>query len=664
MTDATPLHHTAAELRRVVVTRPQPQADEWVERLAALGQPAVALPLMHIEADPDFDAQVREAWAQLGGFRLAQFVSPNAVQAFVARKPAEATWPAGVLAGATGPGTVAALEAAGVPAEQIVAPSRDSAHFDGETLWEQQLQHRDWRGASVLLVRGESGREWLSEHLRQAGAAVQVLAAYRRRPPAWVGAPAALLHDVLAQAERHLWLFSSSQAIGFLVDHLRALGRFSEAVAMPVLATHPRIAETARAAGFTQVHTVSPYPGAVAAWLEQHPAAAPAAPAEVEPGPSIESIAAPPMMEQPGTPSADRAAAAPSAAARPATPDAPRWTRVVLGAALVLAVAALVVAWQALSGLRDFEREVARRQQGSNQQAAEAMLLAKQSQDLVRDTAAKVAVIDTRLAEVALQRTQLEELIQSLSRTRDDNLVSDIDAAVRLAVQQTSLTSSAEPLVAALRGADERLARASQPRLERVRRAIARDLERVRAAGSPELGSLMVKLDEAARLVDEAPLLSQPAVARNEPPRPANRAPRAATAAASSAAAPWWQPVESGWQSFWASAGQQASQLLRVTRIDQPEAMLVAPDQAVFLRENIKLRLLNARLSLLSRRSEAAQGDLQMAMSALQRYFDTGSRRTQGALELLRQCAQQSQLTSVPRPEDTLAALNAAAAGR
>ena len=103
---------------------------------------------------------------------------------------------------------------------------------------------------------------------------------------------------------------------------------------------------------------------------------------------------------------------------------------------------------------------------------------------------------------------------------------------------------------------------------------------------------------------------------------------------------------------------------MRVTRIDHPEAMLLAPEQAFFLRENLKLRLLNARLALLSRQFDTAQADLRGAQAALDRYFDRGSRRASAGRELLRQVAQQARQVGVPRPDDTLAALTAAAAGR
>lgn len=368
-------------------------------------------------------------------------------------------------------------------------------------------------------------------------------------------------------------------------------------------------------------------------------------------------------------------AAEPAAPPSPPAPVLPAWLPWLLALLGVAVLLGLVLAWQSLSRQQSLEQELVRRQEASAAQATEAHLAAKQSAELVRDTAAKVSLLEARLAEVALQRGQLEELIQSMSRSRDENVVGDIEASIRVALQQTQITGSAEPLVATLKQADERLLRYKQPRMEGVRRAVARDLDRVKAVAVVDVSTLTIKLDEVVRMADELPLMS----AGEAAPKPrderssdaAKERERALRLQREQAAAEadgklslwWWQATQqlSTWTGLvWG----EARTLLRVTRIEHPEAALVSPDQSFFLRENLKLRLLNARLALLSRQFDTAQADLRDSQEMLNRYFDTRSRKVAGVSELLRQVAGQARQVSVPRPDDTLAALTAAAAGR
>jgi len=365
--------------------------------------------------------------------------------------------------------------------------------------------------------------------------------------------------------------------------------------------------------------------------------------------------------------------AAPAASAVAVRPARGPWVGVTLAG--VLAVASAVLAWKADQRVATLEQELVRRQQDSSTQSAEARMLAKQAQQGMIDATAKVALLEARVAETASQRGQLEDLIQSLSRSRDENVLGDIEQAVRVALQQTAITGSAEPLVATLKQSDERLARYSQPRLDGVRRAIARDLDRVKSTNVTDISSLGIKLDEAVRMVDDLPLVAALETRSRETAARAASGSSARAAMVPAASAPA-SSASAASGAFWPTrlnelvndaAGRvwgEARSLIRVTRIDTPEAMLIAPEQAYFLKENLKLRLLNARLALLSRQFETAQSDLQVAQSSLDRFFDRGNKRTALAADLVKQVAAQARHVGVPRPDDTLAALTAAAAGR
>jgi uroporphyrin-3 C-methyltransferase len=318
---------------------------------------------------------------------------------------------------------------------------------------------------------------------------------------------------------------------------------------------------------------------------------------------------------------------------------------------LFMAVACLalllsVLLWQKLSRIQE---QLARQSADAGQQSLEAKAWAKQAQETVQDSAARLALVETRLGEVTLQRTQLEELIQSLSRSRDENLVVDIESALRMAQQQTQLTGSVEPLLAALKSAQTRLQRAAQPRLAPVLRALEKDLERLSTAQVFDLPGLLIKLDEGVALVDGLLLANQalPTSAMNGSIAPSQ----------TSTAPSWWML---GLTQF----ADQLKGLVRVSRIESPEAALLSPEQGFFLRENLKLKLLNARLGLLARQKDAARADLASASIMVRRYADASSRKTVQMLQLLEQSADQLKASDSPRLEGSLAALATAAAGR
>jgi uroporphyrin-3 C-methyltransferase len=330
----------------------------------------------------------------------------------------------------------------------------------------------------------------------------------------------------------------------------------------------------------------------------------------------------------------------------------------------LISAASLVLAWKADQRGASLEQELVRRQQDGAGKVAEARLFAKQAQEQASESTAKVALLEARVAEVAVQRSQLEDLIQSLSRSRDENVLTDIEAAIRVALQQAAITGSAEPLVSTLKQSDERLARYKQPRLEGVRRAIARDLDRVKATSVADISSLSIKLDEAIRMVDELPLVAVAEARKDGAGRDANQASAPARAASAASAAMWTGKIRDVWSAVTERIWNEVKSLVRVTRIDHPDAMLLAPEQSFFVRENLKLRLLNARLSLLARQFDAVQFDVRRAIETIERYADRSAKRTQVMLDVLMQVAQQARQSAPARPDDTFAALAAVAGPR
>lgn len=266
---------------RVIVTRPAREAAHWVEQLRARGIEAAALPLIAIGPDTDPAAQqvLGQARQQLHQYRALMFVSGNAVLHFF-----KSNWPLALdgkslaaiktRAWAPGPGTVRALEQAGVPYDHIDGPAPDAPQFDSEALW-QQVSAQIQPGDRVLIVRGRSatpqgahestqgsGRDWLARQIEAAGGSVEFVVAYQRGAPQLTDSEVALAQQ--AAGDGSVWLLSSSEAVAHLAQALPSVD-FSAAQA---LATHPRIAQAARAAGFGTVQECRPALADVVASIE------------------------------------------------------------------------------------------------------------------------------------------------------------------------------------------------------------------------------------------------------------------------------------------------------------------------------------------------------------------------------------------------------------
>ncbi|HSV53234.1 MAG TPA: uroporphyrinogen-III synthase [Burkholderiaceae bacterium] len=254
-----------------IVTRPERDAQRWVQALRERGLDALALPLMEIAAADD-PKPLHAAWQSLGHYDAVMFVSGNAVEQFFAAKPhAIEGWCIDNViqtrAWAPGPGTAAALQKAGVAAVLTDAPRVESEQFDSEALW-QVVRAQVHVRSRVLIVRGAdaegqgTGRGWLERQLVAAGAQVDKVEAYMRRPPHW----SAERQRAAAQAARDgsVWLFSSSEAVANLVSMLPA----QTWAAGRAVATHPRIAQAVRSAGFGVVWESRPTLDAVVASIE------------------------------------------------------------------------------------------------------------------------------------------------------------------------------------------------------------------------------------------------------------------------------------------------------------------------------------------------------------------------------------------------------------
>jgi uroporphyrin-III C-methyltransferase len=333
-------------------------------------------------------------------------------------------------------------------------------------------------------------------------------------------------------------------------------------------------------------------------------------------------------------------------------------------AALAISMLASFYLWRKLTNMQE---HLARQSADATNLSVEARSLAKNAQDVAREASARSSLNETRLSEVALQRSQLDELMQSLSRSRDENLVVDIESALRLAQQQAQITGSVEPLLAALKTADQRLTRAAQPRLNGVRRALASDTEKIKASAVADIPSLLVRLDEIGRLVEDLPVVNTVTAVVRVPKvekQDASSTAVNAKSAVQNQGADWQVSVQNFWQKNWQIIRTELVKLVRVSRIENPDAVLLSPEQTYFLRENLKLKVLNVRLGLFGRQIQSAKTDLLSVADDVRKYSDPTSKQAQTLQNALSQVQTQLSNATVPTLDASLAALTLAAAGK
>jgi len=334
----------------------------------------------------------------------------------------------------------------------------------------------------------------------------------------------------------------------------------------------------------------------------------------------------------------------------PAASPVPRASRALGGRKLTIGLVAVAllfgVQWlDTRSRLSTVQEELARRLAESDGQSKEARAIARQNHETLQALAAKVGALEAQLAESQGQQLALESMYQELSKSRDDRVVAEVEQAVSIAAQQLALAGNVEAALIALSGADARLARAASPQFLAVRKLIARDIERLRALPTADVPGMAMKLESIIASVDAMPLAFEQ--------RPRIEAPKKAATRVSPAELAWWQRLG-------ADAWAEFRQMVRIERID-PHGLgdpgLLSPPQSLFLRENLKLRLVNARLALLARDGKSFREDMRQAREWLERYFDGRAKPVQAALATVKALGATDVAVEPPTLNETLAAL-------
>ncbi|GAA5162848.1 uroporphyrinogen-III C-methyltransferase [Viridibacterium curvum] len=339
-------------------------------------------------------------------------------------------------------------------------------------------------------------------------------------------------------------------------------------------------------------------------------------------------------------------------------------------AQMTIAVVVLVfLGWQLLdtrNELRSLREDIARRAGAESAELSNARQLARNGQESAAALQGRVSTLEDRVGDSETQQAALERIYQDLSRNRDDRLLQEAEQAVSLASQQLQLAGNVPVALSALQLADARLASSAQTRLLPLRRAIAQDIERLRALPLVDVTGMSLELEALLARIDTLPFAfermppAKPAAAPVAAPRkPAAPAPRkgAATPAAAPSAPQAEDTSAPGWVTLAGDLWGDFKGLLRIERLDSDDVNLLSPQQASYLRENIRLRLLSARLALLQRDGRMFAEDLNQARGMLEKYFDIKAPAVAGTAEELRQMASARLIVDLPALSESEAAL-------
>jgi uroporphyrin-3 C-methyltransferase len=342
-----------------------------------------------------------------------------------------------------------------------------------------------------------------------------------------------------------------------------------------------------------------------------------------------------------------------SAPESPQSSAAPRRGVLLRNAGPALWIAALAVAfaaWQWYDSRTEsgaLRQETATKLAEADAQARGSRLVAEQAREAMAAVQVKLGVLESRLTESQNRQTALEALYQELSRNRDEWAYSEIELSLAIASQQLALAGNVKAALIALQTADTRLQRMDRPQLTALRKAVASDIERLKAAPHVDTLAISTRLDALIAQVDKLPLAME---MRPQPEQPPAAAPGAGEG--------------NPWTRFWSNVWTELRGLIRVQQMDQPDAALLAPSQAFFLRENLRLRLIGARLALLARDATSYKADLKAARDWLNRYYDTRNSNVEHALAMLRNLHDAEVGIAVPEINATLEAMRNLRAAR
>lgn len=647
----------------LVVCKPRLPEQYLTQRLDLEGQLRAAgiqrvvyFPVFELIPDPVEIEQIA-AWAKTlpdAGQKLLVFVSPSVLEIAASHL---GSWPEHLLCGVMGQQSARLAVQLGIPEASILAPgagdgqeTEDSdglAHLLGERFATGQL--------NVLVCKGPRGRADFPQKLMQQGHQVQVSECYDRRVIQHTAESCQLFFE--RPGELAVWVTSSETAEA--LD--QQLGRHSPSQhplaqqQLTLLTTHNRITAKCRELGYAHVVQIPTGIQSVNAWLHSNKK-------------PMDNTNPQPMVTAPASTRSETTAGA--AQLQPPKAD---W----LGKAafFISIVSFALVLLVAFAGKNQIEKTRLAFGERIQKEATTLDLVKEEiseSGDLTKDLKTRFELLELAQKEEASQRASLEEVYNSLLASRTEVSLSEVEQLISIARRQLYLLGNVKGASIALSQAVEVLEKAQKPSLINLRTALEKDLAEIKALPTDDLLKLAISLDSVVNSVDGLPMLSSvqattgQTLAEMTEDQPGaevslnDKALPASPAAESSSLNQAWLAVKKVLGTVW----YDIKSLVEVTKVDSPEVLMLSSRQETDLRNTLRLSLLNARISLLSRQAVLLKSDLERSSNLLDTYFDTQSVQVERAKSVIREI-QDVQLDLVlPELQATTAALRLALAGQ
>ena len=323
---------------------------------------------------------------------------------------------------------------------------------------------------------------------------------------------------------------------------------------------------------------------------------------------------------------------------KPATMPIMRRRNTALLVFVIVVLLAIIAAllWQSINTRQRFdalEQVLTQRLEQYTSVNQQSIALAKRAEERSSEAVAKTQLLEQKLAESRNQQESLQTLYHELAYNREERVVAEIEQLLIIANQQLQLAGNIKPALLALQTAYTRLQQIGTPQAVMLRKTIIDDIQQLQNLPQADIGEMNIELESLAQAIDTLPLVS-------------DRHPKSTISQPVTQANPWRQLAYEVWQDF--------KSLVRLERIDRVEPPLLSPDQTFFLRENVKLRLLMARIALLQHDAVIYRANMKAAEQWIQQYFDVREPAVRKVLFGIQQLSQAAVDTSIPDINESL----------